>query len=299
LAFSYSNPGYALAGLAAQEAAKRPFAELVRERVLVPAGMVRTTYHPPQQATAMAVGHSPPPNAPPNAEARPVRPYANDTRFWPAGYAFTSASELARFAIAIMNRGRIDGRQALPADAVRAMLTRHMAVPNIFESAGYGYGLFLGPYRGERSAWHDGQMPGFGAMVRLLPDRRLGVIVLLNRSGVRSDRIVDVAFDALGVTATAPDPPVPRPLVAMSAAEMARITGRYENRFTVELLTRDGALYRRWFGQEARIYRVGEQRFTVDSTRVNRAAEFSIVPARAGAPAYVQLFLWAFPRRER
>jgi CubicO group peptidase (beta-lactamase class C family) len=300
LVFSYSNPGYALAGLVAQEAARRPFAELVREHVLAPVGMERTSYRPPPQgAIGAAVGHSPPPGAPPNAEARPVRPHANDTRFWPAGYAFTSARDLARFAIALMNRGRIDGRQALPSAATTIMLTRHIEVPNIFLEAGYGYGLFLGPYRGERSAWHDGQMPGFGAMIRLLPERRLGVVVLLNRSGVRSDAIVDAAFDVLGVRRPAPPLPSRKPIVAMTAGDVERLAGRYENRFAVELIARNGALYRQWFGQEERVYRVGDHRFTVDSTGANRLAEFSIVPATAGRQGYVQLFLWAFPRRDR
>jgi CubicO group peptidase (beta-lactamase class C family) len=300
IVFSYSNPGYALAGLVAQEAAGRPFADLVREHVLAPVGMDRTTYRPAsRKATGIAVGHSPPPGAPPNAEARPVRPHANDTRFWPAGYAFTSARDLARFAIALMNGGRIGDRQALPTETVTSAFTRHIEVPNVFQHAGYGYGLFLGPYRGEPSAWHDGQMPGFGALIRLLPDRRLGVIVLLNRSGVRSDAIVDAAFDALGVPRPAPVPPARKPIVAMTAADGARLAGRYENRFTVELVARDGALYRRWFGREQRVYRVSDRRFTVDSTGANPLDEFSIVGGTGGRQDYVQLFLWAFPRTDR
>ena len=113
--------------------------------------------------------------------------------------------------------------------------------PNIFVDAGYEYGLFVGSYRGVKSVWHDGQKPGLSAFVRMIPERDLGVVVLLNRRGIRSDRIVDAALDALGVP-TAPQPRLaPRPAFPMSAAEMERYAGRYTNRFPVEVFVRDGA----------------------------------------------------------
>jgi CubicO group peptidase (beta-lactamase class C family) len=68
LTFSYSNIGYSLAGFAAAEASHVTFAELVRRR---------------------------------------VRPIAHDTRLWPAGYAFTTASDLSRFAIALLDSGKV------------------------------------------------------------------------------------------------------------------------------------------------------------------------------------------------
>jgi CubicO group peptidase (beta-lactamase class C family) len=295
--FSYSNAGYALAGLLAESAARRPFADLVRERLFTPLGMTRSTYRPLEALTyPAAVGHAPPPDRPPDAPAAVVRPYANNTGLWPAGFAYTSASELARLVIALLNQGRIDGRMAIPQAVVRHMFTRHIAVPNVFERAGYGYGLFLGPYRGLESAWHDGQMPGFGAMVRMIPARREAVIVLLNRSNVRSDPVVDAAFDVLGVVAPAAAVNA-APELSLRASDMAPLVGRYENRLVVELFERDGALYRRFGGQEQRVYRIGPNRYTVDPQRRARPMEFDIVPAANGRPAYVTLFLWALSRQ--
>jgi CubicO group peptidase (beta-lactamase class C family) len=289
--FSYSNPGFALAGLAAQEVAGQPFAELARERLFAPLGMARTTFRPLEALTHPAArGHAGSDGGP-----RVVRPYADDTRIRPAGYAWSSAAEMARFARALLG-GRIDGRQVIPVRAVERMAARHVAVPNVFDQASYGYGLFVGRYRGEPSAWHDGQMPGFGAFVRVLPGRGLGVVVLMNREGVRPDAIEGVAFDALGVLAPPPDPPRPAPELAMTAEEMAGYAGRYVNRWTVELFVRDGALFRRWVGQEQRVYKVRPHRFTVDPARANPALEFDIVPAEGDRPAYVHLFLWALPR---
>jgi hypothetical protein len=177
------------------------------------------------------------------------------------------------------------------------MMTPHVTVPNVFADASYGYGLFLGPYRGHRSAWHDGQMPGFGAFVRLLPDRREGVVIMLNRENVRMDWLADLAFEALGVSQPGPQPAHPKPEQEMTADHMARIAGRYSNRLDAELVERDGKLFRKFAGQEQQVFRIGDHRYTVDPLRTNPQLEFSIVPPGGAHAGYMQLFLWALPRR--
>ena len=81
-AFSYSNSGFALAGLALQEADKKPFADVMRARIFDPLGMPRTTFRPTEAMTwPLAVGHRRD-----NAGVfSAVRPLPNDARLWPAG----------------------------------------------------------------------------------------------------------------------------------------------------------------------------------------------------------------------
>ena len=94
-AFSYSNSGFALAGLALQEAEKKPFAEVMRARVLDPLGMPRTTFRPTEAMTwPLAVGH----RRDKEGKFTVVRPLANDARLWPAGTLYSSANEMARLA---------------------------------------------------------------------------------------------------------------------------------------------------------------------------------------------------------
>ena len=298
IAFSYSNAGYTLAGVAAEAVARRPFGDLMSERIFQPLGMARSTYRPLLALThPTATGHR---GAAKSGEVIVVRPYANDTRFWPAGYAYTNVVDFARFVAALMNGGVVAGRQAVPATAVALMLTPQIQVPNIFANTRYGFGLFLGPYRGRASAWHDGQMPGFGSVVRIVPESRLGVIVMMNRENVRPDRIVDAAFDAFGLgDAAASAPPSVIGSLPMSTAEMSSYVGKYSNRADIEIVMRDGALYRRGLGPEQRIYKIGEHRFTVDSTMRNRVVEFTIMPETSKVPAYVHAFLWAYAREKR
>jgi CubicO group peptidase (beta-lactamase class C family) len=56
--WSYSNPGYWLAGLVVEEVSGRRYADAVRERVLSPLGMKRSTLRPTEAMTwPLAVGH--------------------------------------------------------------------------------------------------------------------------------------------------------------------------------------------------------------------------------------------------
>ena len=47
----------------------------------------------------------------------------------------------------------------------------------------YGYGWFLGNYRGERRVMHAGGTRGFLLMLQRFPDRQAAVVLLFNRSG--------------------------------------------------------------------------------------------------------------------
>ena len=127
-AFSYSNSGFALAGLALQEADKKPFADVMRARVLAPLGMPRTTFRPTEAMTwPLAVGH----RRDKEGKFTVVRPLANDARLWPAGTLYSSANEMARLAVALLNDGRVDGEAGAAgghgrADAARAVPTSRL-----------------------------------------------------------------------------------------------------------------------------------------------------------------------------
>ncbi len=274
--FSYSNPGYTLAGLVAQEAAGKPYAELVEEHVFKPLGMTHSTFRPTVAMTfPLAVGH----RGARGEAATVVRPMAEDTRHWPAGYVYTSANDLARFATAFL-QGRFPELAKPRAD-----------VPNDLEPAQYGYGLFLETYRGVPTIWHAGDMPGFTAMLRILPAEKLALIVLANRQGVRPDPILDALIHA-----RAPANVEAQAALPMSAAEMESYVGRYNNRFPIELFVRDGKLWLRRPDGEHAVEKIGEHRFTTDPSRKFRPAEFEIHPATAQHAAYVEMFVWAFAK---
>src|SRR5262249_21757509 len=151
---------------------------LVAERVLKPLGIERTTFRPTVAMTCpLAVGHRVA-----AGKAEVVRPLPNDARLWPAGTAYASVAELARFAIAFLNRGVLEGRRALSPAMAPAMATPRAEVPSLASPrTHYGLGLFVAEDdRGVKQVWHDGTMTGYRASFRMIPAHKLAVLTLTN-----------------------------------------------------------------------------------------------------------------------
>ena len=126
-----------------------------------------------------------------------VRPLANDARLWPAGTLYSSANEMARFAIALVNDGKVDGVQALPAGLVAKMRAEAAEIPTT--SQRYGQGLFL---TAGSAFGHGGTMTGYVASVTIHPEARLGVVVLTNGDNASPTPIENAVLDR-GRAATA------------------------------------------------------------------------------------------------
>jgi CubicO group peptidase (beta-lactamase class C family) len=279
-AFSYSNIGYSLAGLAAAEASGKGYAEMMAARIFEPLGMRRSTLRPMEAMTwPIAVGHRPA-----AATFAVVRPLANDTRLWPAGYAWSSASDLARFAVSLLGDSR----------RLERMTTAHASIPLLFGGAHYGYGTILYTARGVRVAEHAGSMPGAGALVRLVPEHRFAVIVLSN-SETPGIRTADAAMEALLPLRPASPPQDDGPARPMTAEEMASWAGRYENRGTFTLrVEQDRLMLRQNDGPSLPVTRVGADRFVAAGPENRPRLRFILTPARGERPATLQFSLWAY-----
>ncbi|HEX7183084.1 MAG TPA: serine hydrolase [Thermoanaerobaculia bacterium] len=294
-AFSYSNLGYALAGYVLERVTGKPYADAMREILFDPLGMTRSTFRPTMAMThPLVLGHS--------AEGREkpsvARPMADDTRLWPAGYLFASLDDLARFVIALMNDGRVDGRQALPRGVGAKMLVPRIEIPtNVFVHGQYGYGLFLHDRYRQRTAFHPGTSPGYTAEIRMVPEQSAAVILLSNLNGARLEKTFSKAFELLLPLEEAPRTPS-RPALTMTEEEMRRYAGTYSNRWDMDVFVRDGKLFLRRFGEELPVTKIGENRFSVHPEGLPNAQEFVIVPGADGRPGYLQMFLWVFKKEK-
>ena len=301
LSFSYSNLGFALAGLAAQEAAKQPFADLIRDRLLRPLGMTKSTMRPLIALTyPRSQGHK---LTSKGDSVVVVRPVADDTRIWPAGYLYTNAREVGRFVIALLNGGRVDGKQVLPAAVSDSMMTVRVTLPGMPNATRYGYGMFLDSLRGYESAWHPGSLPGFSTLLRMIPSRRVGVVIIANRDEVRLDRVAEAALEdvlrSMDVPFVASTPMAARLPTPAVGVRLADYVGTYTNRFSFELRLKDGALVLRRFGTELPVVPLGDNMFAVQTPGASMMDRFSVVSSSGTRPAYGQMFLWTFPRTSR
>lgn len=285
---SYSNPGMTLAGYVVEQVAKKPYATAIDERLFKPLGMTHTTFHPTIAMTwPLAQGHDGPARQPPAV----VRPFADNSGYWPAGFMFSSAVDLARFTIAFMNDGQFEGHTVLRPAVIAALGTGYADVPSSADHARYGYGLTSSVHRGARLVQHGGAINGFGATVKMLPDHKGAVVVLVNRSGGQLEKTAERALEGLAPLQPAPSPP---PTLAIDPLELPKYAGSYANGAArVDLIARQGKLYLKRIapavGPESEASRIGDLRFSMPAAAGGRAQEFALVPGADGQIAFLHI----------
>ncbi len=145
--FSYSNPGFDMVGFLIEEVGGKPYADQMNERLFKPLGMNRTTFRPTMAMTyPLSRGH----DASEKAKPTVIRPFGDNVAGWPDGFMFSSVDDLARFAIAFMGGGKIDGKQVLTPSVITKLSTPYADLHSYFgfENGRYGYGLFVHDHRG-------------------------------------------------------------------------------------------------------------------------------------------------------
>jgi hypothetical protein len=147
----------------------------------------------------------------------------------PAGSVYSSAHDMARWVRAVLDSTRVAGApggRLVSDSAFRQLLTPQFLVPeaSYYPAArlarphfrAYGLGWFLQDYRGRLVAMHTGSIDGMSAIVGLLPEERVGVVVLANldHAELRHALMYDVFDRFLGAPAAgapgAPDARLPR-----------------------------------------------------------------------------------------
>ena len=291
--YSYSSPGYWLAGYAIEQAAGGWYADVVDSLVLTPVGMTRSAFRPLDAFThPVALDH----RVGPDGRAAVVRPFPDDATTWASGSLFSSAHELGRFLVALLNDGRVEGRQLLPAAVVRALREPHVPIPGT--DCSYAYGLQVCDEGGVRVVSHAGFRGGTGSIVSFVPERRVGVVVLSNRNGGIMGRTERRALALLAGVESEPGPE-PSATRRFDAAARARLAGLYVNGpDTLHLIDRGDSL----------VYRYGDAE---QPTRPGRTAgevlvlgaggdpeqRFVALPAEGGPVEYLHDGLSAFRRQ--
>ena len=181
--YSYSNPNFMLAGLVAEQAAGLPYREVVRRRVFRPLGMTRAVFLPSEVLADNDFAYG----------VRPARVFAPDDYDnaieRPAGFAWTSADDLAKLTLFIL-RGN---RAALSERMWRVLETPKVSTHEFLDRLSYAYGLalqngiFLPDSSGQaqfydhvKMVWHDGAINGFRSLVVTLPHQGFGYAAVVN-----------------------------------------------------------------------------------------------------------------------
>lgn len=281
--YSYSNPGYWVAGFLAESVAGKPYADVLHELIFEPAGMSRTTLRPTVAMTfPLAQGHA----ADGDKGAAIIRPAANNAATWPAGSIFSSVNDLSRWVVALMNEGRVEGRQVLSPAVVAKISTPATGVPGT-TGRQYGYGLSVDRLGDVRIVEHGGSRAGYGSTIRMAPDRKFAVIILANRTGSSLSRTAAKAFE-LGLNVV---PPASEPTtsVALGEEEARRYTGVFSQGGDdrIELTWKNGRLHWRDRTSEWPVRKIGEGRFFVERTGGDAGQRFALTLGSDGRAVYL------------
>ena len=180
--FGYNNQGFVTAGQIIPKVTGLQWEEYLKQKIFEPLGMTRTLalVKGLRNATNKAVAHT-------IVDGKLITvPYANVDNLAPAGTISTSVNDFSKWVIMLLNQGKYNEKEVIPAEAIEATQTPHSIIGNYtpwFNSGQfelYGLGWFLRDYEGKKIVFHHGLITGFNSSVTLIPEEKLGVVVFTN-----------------------------------------------------------------------------------------------------------------------
>jgi len=185
--FLYNNLMFSAVGEIIELKSGQRWEQFVRDKILTPLDMASTSY-----SISDMTQH--PDHGVPFREKRDSFelykiPYYEDTEgVAPAGAIISNIDDLSHWLIALMNDGKYNGKQVLPAKVLKETLQPAIGLPNTLGEAlgywellnpAYGMGRQTVSYRGHLLTFHGGDLPGFHSQVSFMPNDKIGVIVLV------------------------------------------------------------------------------------------------------------------------
>ncbi len=186
--YAYDNVLYLAAGLVIEAVTGQKWPDALRQRILTPLGMTASGTDIAMLASADAAT----PHAVSGGQITIV-PIDTVDNLLPAGGIISNVTDLAKWMIARLDSGRIQGgaggslfsvAQAKEMWSAQTILPIDDAPPALRalrpNFAAYGLGWVLHDYRGHKIVSHDGGLAGMTSRTILVPDQRLGIVMLTN-----------------------------------------------------------------------------------------------------------------------
>jgi CubicO group peptidase (beta-lactamase class C family) len=195
--FHYNNLLYVVAGEVIEAVSGEEWGEFVRNRILQPLGMERST-----TSVAALTGRdnvaSPHARRVLNRVGAPrAIPYFDADNIAPAGMIHTSVHEMTAWLRLQLNGGEFEGLRLTATESLHALRQPHIDIADLADeriggerayapvrgfvnSMSYGLGWFVTDYRGRGVFSHGGGINGQRSAVGMMPDKGVGVVILSN-----------------------------------------------------------------------------------------------------------------------
>jgi CubicO group peptidase (beta-lactamase class C family) len=216
----YSGGGLTIMQLALIDVEKKPFPEILREKVLGPIGMTSSSYEQtmaPGRLKLAASGH--------NAGGKVIEGKRFIYPEMAAAGLWTTPSDLAKFAIEVGRSVRGESNKVLTKETAKLMVTPQIVIQGTTEMA---LGLFLERHGSEVYFGHGGQDEGFIASLLADRDGGYGIAVMTNSDGEGAGSLInEITMSAAKEYGWRGYVPVPYDVISLDPKALAPFEGRY------------------------------------------------------------------------
>ncbi|HET7622151.1 MAG TPA: serine hydrolase [Gemmatimonadaceae bacterium] len=202
--FGYSNIMFLAAGQSTAKAAGERWDDVIISEIFRPLGMNESSTSTdslrgkPDVATPHLIA---------GANAAPI-PWRNLDNMAPAGSINSSVADMTHWIRMQLDTGVYAGKKIISAKSLYETHSPQTIIASppdtLFPSnhfSSYGMGWVLQDYRGRELVWHNGGIDGMLSEVRLVPEEKLGLVILSNAEGHNMNpaiayRIIDAYLGA-------------------------------------------------------------------------------------------------------
>ncbi|MDQ3173310.1 MAG: serine hydrolase, partial [Acidobacteriota bacterium] len=186
--FGYQNLMFLAAGQLVARVNGKSWDEFIRQRIFMPLGMTasNTSIKDLKNSDNVASPHA-------KVEDKvEVIPWRNIDNIAPAGSINSNVVDMAQWVRLQLGQGEYQKQRLLSSGTAKEMQTSQTVIRAeppfslLYPEAhflNYGLGWFLHDYRGRKVVEHGGAIDGMRAQVAMLPEERLGLVILTNMHG--------------------------------------------------------------------------------------------------------------------
>jgi CubicO group peptidase (beta-lactamase class C family) len=186
--FGYQNIMFLAAGQVVTSITGKNWDDFMRERIFTPLGMTSTT------SSVKALANSDNVATPHSKIDEKVQAVAwrNIDNIAPAGSINSNVLDMAQWVRLQLGGGVYQNQRLLSSGAIKEMHTPQTIIriegqnEKLYPEAHfltYGMGWFLSDFRGRKIVEHGGAIDGMRAEVAMMPEEKLGMVILTNRHG--------------------------------------------------------------------------------------------------------------------
>ncbi|HYY98633.1 MAG TPA: serine hydrolase [Pyrinomonadaceae bacterium] len=175
--WQYQNVMYSAAGECVAKAENSTWESLIKERIFKPLGMRASTLNAPDtlRSPDYSLGYVY------DEDTKETRrlPMRDFPQVAAAGAINSNARDMAQWLRLMLGGGAFEGKRLVSEASFAELLKPQIKIAgNVY----YGLGWMLRDWHGHKVAEHAGNIDGFNAQVALMPDQRLGFVMLTNVS---------------------------------------------------------------------------------------------------------------------